>query len=587
MGRILLIVGALAVAGAAGWFALEGGASQANTEPVWRTVSADRGPIVASVSATGTVNPTATALVGSQLSGQVVEILADHNSNVRAGQILARLNSDQIRAKLDAARADLAQARATNLVQRAQVERNRAETERAAATRADVLAQNDRAQTLLQDAETTLGRQLELRSRGIASEVALQQARTQRDSLRAARESAEAQLRSSAAQINALAAELKVAEAQVAATEAVIAQKEAFVRQIEVDIANSTVRSPVDGVVIQRNIELGQTVAASLQAPTLFLVAQDLTRMEIYANVDEADVGRVLPGQAVTFSVNAFPNRSFNGTVKLVRLGSQTVQNVVIYTAIIEVMNEGLELKPGMTATLRIFTERRANVLRVPNAALRWRPSGAPAESAGAQPQAALAADDGGEGARPRRGESGPGQGEPGQGGSGQGRGGSGGGGPGGGGPGAIMAFAERLSIDLGFDEVQRQQLEGIMQELRRRFAADGPPTSPEQRRSRARDLRATFLEKVAAILKPEQMAAFEAAKAEVSVGRTQRIVEGVPARVYVLSADGRPVPTPIRIGPTDGAYTEIVAGLVPEGSSLIIGGGPKPETRRRMPFGF
>ena len=218
-------------------------------------------------------------------------------------------------------------------------------------------------------------RQSELRSRGFAAEATAETARATRDAQAAALNSARAQVNSAKANILGLAADLQVAQANLSAVTAQIQQREAAVRQIEVDLQNSEIKSPVNGVVVQRNVELGATVAASLQAPTLFLIADDLARMEIAANIDETDVGRIKAGQRATFTVNAFPGRSFEGIVKMVRLGSQNVQNVVIYTTIISIDNPRRELLPGMTANLRVETERRDNVVRIPNAALRWRPT--------------------------------------------------------------------------------------------------------------------------------------------------------------------------------------------------------------------
>jgi HlyD family secretion protein len=314
-----------------------------------------------------------------------VEILADHNSKVEAGQVVARLNSDQIRARLDAARADLEQMRALKLVHEAQIERVRADTEKARAAEADAQAQVARNEALLADTERAFQRQSDLRARGVASEAAHDSARAARDAQRASLESARAQLNSAGAQLAGLAADLRVAHAHLTAAGAQIAQREAAVRQIEVDLSNTDIRSPVSGVVVQRQVELGQTVAASLQSPTLFLIADDLRRMEVSANIDEADVGRIRPGQRATFTVSAFPGRMFAGTVKQVRLGSQTVQNVVIYTAIIAVENPHLEFMPGMTATLRIETDRRDAVVQIPNAALRWRPPAPAAETPSTQ----------------------------------------------------------------------------------------------------------------------------------------------------------------------------------------------------------
>jgi HlyD family secretion protein len=383
MRRLLTTVLAIAAA-TAGTFYFFPQWSGAPAETSYRLARADEGEIVATVSATGAINPTTTVIVGSQLSGQVVELLADYNSTVKAGQVVARLNSDQIRAKLDAVRADLDQTRAMKLVQEAQIERVRADTEKARAAEAEMEAQIARNEALLADAERAFQRQSALRVRGSTTEAAHDTARATRDAQRASLQSVRAQLNSAKAQLVGLAADQRIAEAQLAAATAQIAQREATVRQIEVDLRNMDIRSPVSGVVVQRQVELGQTVAAALQSPTLFLVAEDLRQMEISANIDEADVGRIKPGQRTTFTVSAFPGRPFEGTVKHVRLGSQTIQNVVIYTAIVSIENPRLELLPGMTATLRIETDRRDGVVQVPSAALRWRPP-TMSEGSGAQ----------------------------------------------------------------------------------------------------------------------------------------------------------------------------------------------------------
>jgi HlyD family secretion protein len=288
--------------------------------PAYKLAVIDHGAIVSMVTATGTINPVNTIIVGSQLSGQIVEILADFNDSVSSKQILARLNSDQIRFKRDAAKADLAQARAMKVMQEAKAA----------------------------EAELAFMRQTKLKPSGAVSEVSYDAAQT--------------------------AAE--VAKAQLLVTAAKIEQMEAVLRQVEVDLYNTDIRSPVDGIIIQRSVELGQTVAASLQSPTIFTIADDLRRMEIAASIDETDVGRVKPGQRVTFTVSAYAGREFEGKVKQVRLGSQTVSNVVTYTGIVSIENPRIELLPGMTASVRIETDSRADVLRAPNAALRWRPAG-------------------------------------------------------------------------------------------------------------------------------------------------------------------------------------------------------------------
>ncbi len=274
-------------------------------------------------------------------------------------------------------------------VQQAQINRVLADIERAKATQQDAEAQIARNEALYADSERIVLRQQELRSRGVATEAAFDTARAQRDAQKASLDSANALLASAKAQALGLQADLQVARANLEAVSAQVLQREATVRQIEVDLRNTEIKSPVNGIVVQRNVELGQTVAATMTAPTLFLIADDLRRMEIAANIDETDVGRVKSGQKVTFTVNAYPGRNFEGNVKQVRHGSQTVQNVVIYTTIIAVENPRQELLPGMTANLRIETDARDNVLRVPNAALRWRPPGAEpvaAHAAGGEP---------------------------------------------------------------------------------------------------------------------------------------------------------------------------------------------------------
>jgi HlyD family secretion protein len=316
-----------------------------------------------------------------------------------------------------------------------------------------------------------------------------------------------------------------------------------MVRQIEVDLRNTDIKSPVSGVVIQRNIELGQTVAASLQAPTLFLIADDLRHMEISANVDEADVGRVQEGQRVSFTVNAYPGRTFEGRVKQVRLGSQIVQNVVIYTAIVSVENPRLELRPGMTANLRIETERRDNALRVPNAALRWRPPAAPSET----PSPAAGEPERAPGARP------------------------------------LQQFVAALRAELDLSADQRQQLDALLAESRPSFTAVAAESDPNARRERFAQARRELGQRIVAMLQPPQREKFQEIAARFAPTRGARTTQA--ARVYVLGADGRPEPVSIRIGVSDGGQTEIVGSALEAGREVIIGGGPRTAEQPRVSF--
>ncbi|MCA3598864.1 MAG: HlyD family secretion protein [Methylobacterium sp.] len=571
MRKAFLIL--LVLAGGFGaWAFLSRTADETGEAARYRTDNISRGPIIATVSATGTVLATTTVIVGSQLSGQVVEILADHNDEVKAGQVLARLNRDTLLARRDGSVADLQQARAARQLNDAQAEKTRADLQRVDAVLRDVQAQAERARTLFRDAEATFERQSSLKERGIATDVALQNATTQRDALRSAALSAEAQVASARAQIAALEADLKVVEAQKASSEAQIAKAEAVVRQIEVDLANSEIRSSVDGVVVQRNVELGQTVAASLQAPTLFLVAQNLKTIEVNINLDETDVGRVKPGQTVEFTVNAYPARTFTGTVRLVRLGSQTVQNVVIYTTIVTVKNDDLALLPGMTANARIFTERKADVLRVSNAALRWQPPGA-SRAASATPgeggaSASVPVDDNAGPFSPPA---------------------AGGGGP----VRQATALLDSLKAELALDDRQFAEAQKLGRAMGEALQHAG---SPEERREMARKERQRFSREFEAILTPEQREKYRAFReARVPRGQdaqgragAQRVAEaGVPGRVHVLDSQGNPKPVSLRIGATDGTWTEVLSGEIKPGDAVINGVVSAPRNRASTGFRF
>jgi HlyD family secretion protein len=278
-----------------------------------------RGSVVDTVGATGTLEAVTTVQVGSQVSGTVMELNADFNSIVRKGQIIARLDPSLFQTQIDQARANLVRAQA------------------------DI----ERLKVSLEDAKTKLQRAEDLAKRNLIPPTELE-----------------------TAQVN-----YRSIEAQLKSAQAAMTQAQANLNQAEVNLQHTIIRSPIDGIVISRNVDVGQTVAASLNAPTLFLLAADLTKMQVRANVDEADVGRIRPGQRVRFRVDAYPTEEFEGRVSQVRLQPTVVQNVVTYTTVIDVPNPQLKLKPGMTANVNIEIARAENVLRVPNAALRFRPT--------------------------------------------------------------------------------------------------------------------------------------------------------------------------------------------------------------------
>lgn len=302
------------------------------------TTKADRGDIREVVEATGTINAVTSVQVGSQVSGNVYRLHADFNSKVKKGQLIAELEPSLFRGAVDQAKADLTNARA-NL----------------AAAKANLLkAQATEVQTKA-DYQRTAG----LTKEGVMSQQQLDLAKANYDSAVAAVSAAEATVQQSAAQVS---------------------QKQASLEVAQTNLMHTYIYAPIDGVVVNRAVDVGQTVAASLQAPTLFTIAQDLTKMQVYTATDESDVGMIHPGQIVSFKVDAFPRDTFRGRVSQVRLNPTTVQNVVTYTTVIDFDNPDLKLFPGMTAYVTIPVAQARQVLRIPNGALRYNPDMKPEE---------------------------------------------------------------------------------------------------------------------------------------------------------------------------------------------------------------
>ncbi|HEX7787710.1 MAG TPA: efflux RND transporter periplasmic adaptor subunit [Methylomirabilota bacterium] len=373
---LLAVVALLVASGIAGYLYVR---PLARPSP-YQAARVVRGPLVASISATGTLNAVITVQVGSQVSGQIKELSADFNSQVVKGQVIARIDPDIFQAQVNQARAQVQAARATVLNQRAVVAKTRADLESSRAALASAHAQTAKALVAVVDGQRNLARQQELRQRALIAQADVDAAQVAHDSAVAQHQASLAQERAQASAVESAAAQLEVAEAQLVNARAQVGQSEAALGQAQVNLDHTTIRAPVNGVVVSRNVDVGQTVAASLQAPTLFQIAQDLTKMQVDTNVDEADVGRVRVGQAVTFTVDSFPGQTFSGDVVQVRKAPQVVQNVVTYDVVVSAPNPELTLLPGMTANVRIVTDRKESVLRLPNAALRFRPAGAGAE---------------------------------------------------------------------------------------------------------------------------------------------------------------------------------------------------------------
>jgi len=373
--RRLLIIGSAVCLGvlAVGGYLY---AQSLSNRQAFRTAPVTRGPLTAAVTATGTLNAVITVQVGSQVSGQIKEMFVDFNSIVKKGQVIARINPALFEAQVSQAKAQLDAAQAMVLNQQAVIEKTRADLESARAGLASAHAQSIKSQVAVFDGKRNLGRQHDLRQRNLTAQADEDAAQVQHDSSVAQYDSSVAQERAQGAALRSAEGQLRVAETLLRNLEAQVDQSKAALEQAKLSLGYTVIQAPVDGVVVARNVDVGQTVAASLQAPTLFVIAQDLTKMQVDTNVDEADVGRLQVGQPATFTVDAFPGRFFTGAITQVRKAAQILQNVVTYDVVVSADNSDLKLLPGMTANIRVVTDQRENALRIPNAALRFRPVG-------------------------------------------------------------------------------------------------------------------------------------------------------------------------------------------------------------------
>ncbi|MGH8700038.1 MAG: efflux RND transporter periplasmic adaptor subunit [Burkholderiales bacterium] len=515
IGATILAVVLTAGAAAYGWWGAR------NAAPDYRFGKVERGAITSAISATGTVNPVTAVQVGSQVSGQIKEIYVDFNSEVKKNQVIARIDPESFVLRVNQAMADLESARATVLTQRANVSALQSEV--------------SRSKVSLAEAERDYQRNKLLHEKNFVSAAAL--------------DKAEFAFRVAQEQVKTTQAQLAVGESQVRNVEALVKQREAQLAQAKVDLDRTTIRAPVDGIVVKKSVEPGQTVAASLQAPELFVIAQDLRRMQVDTSIDEAEVGRVREGQAATFTVDSFPGRTFQGTVGQVRRAALVVQNVVTYTAVIATSNPNLDLFPGMTANVRIVVDTRDSVLKVPNAALRYRPAGAGgAREPGGErePAGAPAPDDAGTGK--------------------------------GGGAQAGQALRERLTKELNLNAEQQARLETIQNETRDQIRALNAE-DPQERRKQAERLRVESRTHIAEMLNSEQRARYEEMNASRRAG-------GVTSgRVWVVDDTGKLTSVNARIGLADGTHSEVVGGALQEGTRVIVGT-QADKTARAQPKG-
>jgi HlyD family secretion protein len=390
----------------------------------YMTAKVERGNLRNTVTATGTLQAVTTVQVGSQASGTISALYADFNSTVKKGQVVAQLDPSISQAQVEQARANLQQAQAALQQSRAGVSQSRAgvSATRAGVTDAQAKAlaaasttQNQQAGVLsaqanlavlkaqLDDAQSFLKQEDALLKGGVIAqrerdtaetslrtaqarynqaEAQLQQAvLSQQSAASAGAAQAQAQISQTQAQVQQSQSQVGQSQAQVLNAQAQVEQAQAALNLAEINLQHTTIRSPIDGVVVSRDVSVGQTVAASLSAPTLFTIAQDLTQMQVIANIDQADIGLVEQAKSASFTVDAFPGDEFKGAIQQMRLNPQNVQNVVTYNVVIDVANPQQKLKPGMTANLTITIDERNNVVKVPNSALRFTPQATSGQS--------------------------------------------------------------------------------------------------------------------------------------------------------------------------------------------------------------
>jgi len=405
-----LIIGgaAIVVLAAAGFYFWGGNAGAAQ----YLTAKVERGNLRNTVTATGTLQAVTTVQVGSQASGTISALYADYNSVVKKGQVVAQLDPAVSKAQVEQAKANLLQAQASLQQAKAGVANSRAGVSdaQARAQGASSTAQNNQAGVIAaqanlavlkaqqDDALSLLKQQEALVRGGIIAQRDLDVAQTAYKTAQARYDQGVAQLNQaqmsqqmsassgiaqSQAQVQQSQAQVGQSQAQVQAAAAQVQQAAAALQLAEVNLAHTTIASPIDGVVVSRDVNVGQTVAASLSAPTLFTIANDLTKMQVIANIDQADIGLVENAKSVKFAVDAFPGKDFDGKIEQMRLNPQNVQNVVTYNVVIDVDNPDQKLKPGMTANLTVTIDERNSVLKVPNAALRFTPQDASGQRSG------------------------------------------------------------------------------------------------------------------------------------------------------------------------------------------------------------
>jgi HlyD family secretion protein len=349
----------------------------------YTTVKVEKGDIESTISATGACNAVLTVQVGSQVSGYIADLRADFNTKVKKGDIVAVIEPTLFQAKVDQAKANVDSAKAQVLNVTSQISKAAAEIASAKAAVVNQKANVMKAQSAVADAKTKLANRLGLFTQGILSKDDRDTAQAVYDQAVAALDAANAQVTAAEANVKSAEEQREVLKSQLTSAQAQVRQQTAMLAAAQVDLDHTIIHAPVDGTVVKRSMDKGQTVAASFSAPEIFQIAQDLTKMQVDVNVDESDIGRVKEGQQANFTVDAYPGHTFPGVVFQIRHAPMNVSNVITYDVVVRVDNNDLKLFPGMTASVKILTDKLSGTLKVPSAALRFRPPDAPVKGGG------------------------------------------------------------------------------------------------------------------------------------------------------------------------------------------------------------
>ncbi len=498
----------------------------------FQTAKIERGSITKSVSASGRLNPVVSVEVGSEISGQVSELLVDFNSEVKSGQVIARIDPERFEAEVLKSTAELSVAKAVIATKRAAVDQALANLANAKSVLTALKADVERSSVFRNDLKLDYDRKTKLLERGVVAVSQVDKSKAAWASSVAQEKASKAQVLAQQSAVAARDAQLSMARAEVKQARASVEQKKATLNITKVELKNTYIRSPVDGVVIGKDIDIGQTVAASFQAPTLFTIARDLRKMQVETSIDEADIGQITSGQIASFTVDSFPSRTFIGTVNQVRKKSQEIQNVITYTVVIDTNNNDLRLLPGMTANVEIKVSDRKDILKIPGAALRFTPSGADNSEIVS----------------------------PGKGGQSMGR--SGGGNR----RAKAQARLNRLAKQLTLTEQQKDQVRDLNRKIGQRIRAmRSSGGGGSGFREIIQKMRRQNSDKIIEYLTPEQQKKYRAIIAE---SRANTIS---PGRVWVLEGSKLKLIN-VMIGVGDGKFYELTQGELVEGREVLVG---------------